>query len=176
MKPLFARGTVWLSLGLIAALSLPAVAEDDLSARKRTAGLPSTTQAVLLELAHDPAWEVREVLGRNRRASAELLRQLAQDPDARVRIAVATNLSTPEDVHRLLADDVNPQVRSVVARFEYVPIPVLMHLADDPMVDVRLEVARSLNANEAVLRKALKDTDPSVSHTAEQALKALLEQ
>lgn len=167
------RAWRWLGLLLSALIATPVLAGDDLSARKREAGLPGTSEPRLRALAADPAWEVREVLGRSRRAPADLLQQLAADPDARVRIAVATNLSASEAVLMQLARDPDPSVRSVVARFEYVPIPVLLLLAEDPLVDVRLEVARSLNADEQVLRKAMKDPDPAVSQTAEQALQAL---
>lgn len=165
------------SLGALLSLALAVapVAADDLTARKRAAGLPATPAAQLAALAADSRWEVREAVAQNRRTPAALLSTLAADPDPHVRIAVATNLSTPASVHHQLARDPDPQVRSVVARFEYVPIPVLMILADDPLVDIRLEVARSLNANEQVLRKVMTDSDPTVSHIAGQALQALRE-
>lgn len=163
----------WLGLALLAMFALPVQAAEDLAARKREAGLPATPPARLFALAADPSWEVREVLGRNRRAPQDLLARLAADPDPRVRIAVATNLTTGEAIHLRLARDPDPSVRSVVARFEYLPIPVLLLLGEDPLVDIRLEVARSLNADEQVLRKMMADTDPAVARTAELALQAL---
>lgn len=165
----------WPVLALLALIVTPLLADQDLAARKREAGLPATDVARLRVLADDPSWEVRQVLGRNRRSPTDLLRRLAADPDERVRIAVATNLSTPPAVHMTLAHDPDPSVRSVVARFEYLPVPVLMVLADDPLVDIRLEVARSLNADERVLRKVMADEDPGVARTAELALQALRE-
>ena len=164
----------WLFFALLALLVTPLLADGDLSAHKREAGLPGTGAERLRALADDGRWEVREVLASNRRAPTDLLERLAADPDQRVRIAVATNLSTSQAVHMRLAQDADPQVRSVVARFEYLPVPVLMLLADDPLADIRLEVARSLNADEALLRKVMQDPDHTVSQTAEQALQALM--
>ena len=166
----------WLFFSLLTLLVTPLLADGDLSAHKREAGLPGTGAERLRALADDGRWEVREVLASNRRAPTDLLERLAADPDQRVRIAVATNLSTSQAVHMRLARDADPQVRSVVARFEYlpVPVPVLMLLADDPLADIRLEVARSLNADEALLRKVMQDQDHTVSQTDEQALQALM--
>ncbi len=159
-----------LSLPVFLVLAMEPVSAQDLEQRRREAGHPSTDVARLQELATDPSWEVRQIVGRNRKSTPELLHQLAADPHPQVRIAVATNLSTREATFLLLARDQDASVRSVVSRFEYVPASALAVLARDRNGEIRLEVARNWNTSEDTLRQLSRDQLPGVSQMAELSL------
>ncbi len=156
----------WL-LSLLVFLPMEPVSAQDLEQRRREAGHPATEVARLQELATDPSWEVRQIVGRNRKSSPGLLHQLAADPHSQVRIAVATNLSTREATFILLAGDPDVSVRSVVSRFEYVPASVLAVLAKDRNGEIRLEVARNWNTSKETLQQLSRDPLPQVSQMAE---------
>ena len=64
---------------------------DTINNDKRLAGHPATPVEKLWELSDNPDWEVRETLGRIRKAPEKLLSKLARDSNMHVRIAVATN-------------------------------------------------------------------------------------
>lgn len=164
-----------LRIFLVLAISSSVSALDNLDERRRAAGHPATSVEQMWVLLKDPDWQVRQYLGRNRRAPAELLDRLAQDAHQQVRIAVATNLATSEATFLRLAVDKDETVRSVVARFEYVPAAVLAVLAKDKKTDIRLEVAQNLNADKVTLEKLRQDSQPEVISAAEIGLQRIAE-
>lgn len=68
--------------------------------RHEAAKHPLVSQTLLIELAEDPEYEVRNGAARNLKTHPDILRRLATEPDTdnSIRVSVAGNPSTPVDV------------------------------------------------------------------------------
>ena len=76
--------------------------------------VPAVTESKLRRLrvlAGDPDFKIRESVGSNRSAPADVLRELACDAEASVRESIARNDSTPPDILRALVSDPSETVR-----------------------------------------------------------------
>lgn len=137
--------------------------------KRKLASDPSSPVKFLVQLAKDPAYEIRALVAGNPRTPAETLRVLATDPDNDVRYAVARSLEAPADLLEAMAADRTYKVRMSVAGNPNTPILVIRKLSQDPEWMVRRNVARNPTATNDLLKTLSNDRDREVRDEARSA-------
>jgi len=117
---------------------------------------------VLLELAKDEYWKVREFVSENPNTPLEALKILSEDDDKDVRVYVAQNPNTTIDILEQLMYDEEWEVRWEVARNPNISIDMLRQLANDKNEQVRIQVAANPNTPSDVLRNLANDENEQV--------------
>jgi hypothetical protein len=130
---------------------------DQEETKSRLAEAVNLPSRLRLQLAKDPAWEVRYAIASSEKTPAWMLRMLAKDTDAEVRRNVALHNSTPEDALALLARSEDDNIRDAVARNNTTPESLLKKLADDPFELVRGSLGNNPSLPPYLLEKLMKE-------------------
>jgi len=138
--------------------------------RSIAAAHTSATPEILVALANDTEWRVREAVARNTGTPAQAFLRLAGDPQPKVREAVARNAGTPTEALKTLAGDESLDIRIVIAGRPDTPPDVLARLAEDTAWNVRIAVAHNPAADDETLERLAGDDFRGVSGRARQQL------
>lgn len=95
---------------------LEALARHEVYNRVAVATNEHCSHDLLLCLAKDASWNVREAVARRQSLPFDVLYLLANDPDERVRLSVAERVVLQPTLLQTLIKDQSPQVRSACAR------------------------------------------------------------
>jgi hypothetical protein len=102
-----------------------------LSERQKAAEDPNSAPALLVELARDQSWDVRQAVAWNDICAPAMLEQLAEDKVGLVRRAAAWHAACPPSNLEQLAQDPVHLVRIGVAANPSCPLPILERLLRD---------------------------------------------
>ncbi len=142
-------------------------AKDKRSKNRQLAAIhPKASEELLLELAKDDDFLVKDELASNRSLSLSVLRELAKDKDMRIRSEVARHPNTSLEMLEEFTKDEDPYVRRATLEHHAVTKEMVEFLSEDKSETVRASVARNDKVSIDALRRLARDKDSSVRTAA----------